>query len=446
VGKAVSFKRKRGLPILWLFLFALWSCESEPLPDTQPVPHISVLVNGREIASGSSYGFGAVRIGSAEEAVVSLKNTGSDELLLTGHPPVSISGADASQFAVRSQPAALVEAHSSRDFVLVFAPLGPGAKTAVLSVESNDPDRNVYTLTVQGAGAESNDLAAVNDFAYQLQDLDLAALAASAFDLAIIDYSQDGSEGMRFTPEEISAVRHGSGGEKRVLAYMSIGEAEDYRWYWDERWDRNHDGRPNAGAPSWLGPGNPEWQGNYKVRYWDPEWQAIIFGSPTSYLDKIMAAGYDGVYLDIIDAYEYWGPGGESGLNRKTAEQEMVDFVRAIAEYACVIKGKTGFGVFPQNGEGLSAHAEYVQSVTGIGKEDAWYNDNRRQPSFYTAEVIKNLDVFKGAGKLVLVTDYVTQKSRIDDFYAKARARGYVPYATVRDLDFLTINPGHEPD
>jgi cysteinyl-tRNA synthetase len=54
--------------------------------------------------------------------------------------------------------------------------------------------------------------------------------------------------------------------------------------------------------------------------------------------------------------------------------------------------------------------------------------------------------VFKGAGKLVLVTDYVTKKSRIDDFYAKAEARGYVPYATVRDLNFLTINPGHEPD
>jgi len=320
-----------------------------------------------------------------------------------------------------------------------------GTKTATLSIASNDPDEGVFTVGLQGTGSEPT-TAAVDDFAYQLQEIDLDTLAASAFDLAIIDYSQDGSDEMRFTAGEISAVKHGSGGEKLVLAYMSIGEAEDYRFYWDNRWDKNHDGNPDPGAPSWLGPGNPEWPGNYKVRYWKPEWQAIIFGSPTSYLDRIIAAGFDGVYLDIIDAYEYWGPGGESGLNRETTEQEMVDFVKAIAEYARVTKGKAGFAVLPQNGEGLSAHADYVQSVTGIGKEDTWYNDNLQQPKSYTAEVIENLDVFKGAGKLVLVVDYVTQKSRIDDFYAKSEARGYVPYATVRDLDRLTINPGHEPD
>ena len=49
-------------------------------------------------------------------------------------------------------------------------------------------------------------------------------------------------------------------------------------------------------------------------------------------------------------------------------------------------------------------------------------------------------------GKLVLVMDYVTQQDLIDDFYSKARAKGYVPYATVMNLDKLTINPGYEPD
>jgi Predicted extracellular endo alpha-1,4 polygalactosaminidase or related polysaccharide hydrolase len=68
------------------------------------------------------------------------------------------------------------------------------------------------------------------------------------------------------------------------------------------------------------------------------------------------------------------------------------------------------------------------------------------QPSSYTNKVIANLDVFKQAGKLVLVIDYVTQQNLIDDFYSKAKAKGYVPYATVRSLDRVTINPGHEPD
>ncbi len=286
----------------------------------------------------------------------------------------------------------------------------------------------------------------VNDFVYQLQEIDLTAIGNTRFDLVVIDYSREGDEETRFTSQEIAVLRNSPGGPKLVLAYVSIGEAEDYRWYWQESWDADHDGIPDPDAPSWLGPGNPEWEGNYKVKYWEPGWQAIIFGDSTSYLDKVVAAGFDGVYLDIIDAYEYWGPDGESGLERVTAEQEMVEFVQAVATYARVEMGMTGFGVFPQNGEALSVHPDYVQTVTGIGREDTWYDENDPQPPEHTAEVIAGLDVFRQAGKLVLATDYARRQELIDDFYARAEAKGYVPYATGRDLDALTINPGHEPD
>ena len=59
---------------------------------------------------------------------------------------------------------------------------------------------------------------------------------------------------------------------------------------------------------------------------------------------------------------------------------------------------------------------------------------------------MSQLDRFKEAGKPVLVTDYVTERPRIDAFYQKAHSHGYVPYATRRDLDVLTINRGHAPD
>jgi len=38
----------------------------------------------------------------------------------------------------------------------------------------------------------------------------------------------------------------------------------------------------------------------------NPEWQAIIF----EYEDRILNAGFDGVYLDIIDGFEYWEENG----------------------------------------------------------------------------------------------------------------------------------------
>ena len=186
---------------------------------------------------------------------------------------------------------------------------------------------------------------------------------------------------------------------------------------------------------------NPDWPGNYKVKYWDPAWQAIV----KQYVDRVIEAGFDGVYLDIIDAYEFWGPGGSSGLGRKTAEGEMVDFVKSIAAYARETKGVKHFMVFVQNAEELARHRDYLNTVNGIGKEDTWYNDNQPNKAADIADTVANLDLFKRAGKLVLTIDYVTKQKLIDDYYAKSEAKGYVPYAAMRDLDRLTINKGHEP-
>ncbi len=79
---------------------------------------------------------------------------------------------------------------------------------------------------------------------------------------------------------------------------MSIGEAEDYRWYWRDEWKKD--------SPSWLEEENPSWRGNFKVRYWEADWRAILFGSSDSYLDHILASSFDGAYLDIIDGFEYF--------------------------------------------------------------------------------------------------------------------------------------------
>ena len=79
---------------------------------------------------------------------------------------------------------------------------------------------------------------------------------------------------------------------------MSIGEAEDYRYYWKSSWKK--------GNPDFIYDENPKWRGNYKVKYWDDEWKEIIFGTSDSYLDKILEKDFDGTYLDIIDAFEYF--------------------------------------------------------------------------------------------------------------------------------------------
>ncbi len=254
-----------------------------------------------------------------------------------------------------------------------------------------------------------------------------------------MDYAADGDDATAFTSADVSTLKASPGGDKFVLAYMSIGEAEDYRFYWDAAWDANGDGTPDAGAPAWLDIENPNWEGNYKVQYWDADWQSIVF----SYTDRLLNAGFDGAYLDIIDAYEYYAEQG-----RTTAAQEMADFIAALRAYAQA--RDADFYIMPQNAAELATLIPtYLNSVDGIGQEDIYYGydaDDTLTPPAVTTEVEGYLDVFLNAGKLVLTVDYATTLSHIDDAYAKSQAKGYVPFVTGRDLDALTLNPGHEPD
>ncbi|MBO7572405.1 MAG: endo alpha-1,4 polygalactosaminidase [Bacteroidales bacterium] len=166
------------------------------------------------------------------------------------------------------------------------------ATSRELDVIPTTPIQNENSNAIQNLQQVKNFLYIINPehFASKKQFIDV--ICANNYDLVIMDMFFDGLE---FTSDEIARLRlKKNGGTRMVIAYMSIGEAEDYRYYWDKSWKR--------GNPSWLDKENPRWKGNYKVKYWNPEWQAIIF----DYLSLIINAGFDGVYLDIIDAFEYY--------------------------------------------------------------------------------------------------------------------------------------------
>lgn len=93
--------------------------------------------------------------------------------------------------------------------------------------------------------------------------------------------------------------------------------------------------------------------------------------------------------------------------------------------------------------------SSYLLVVDGIGQEDIYFgyeDDDERTLGDTTQELETYLDLFRDAGKLVLTTDYATTRSHVDEAYNKSRAKGYVPFVTVRDLDTLTVNFGQEPD
>jgi cysteinyl-tRNA synthetase len=141
-----------------------------------------------------------------------------------------------------------------------------------------------------------NFLYIINTEQYEGKQSFINALAATNYDVIVMDLYLNGDA---FTAAEINSIKQkANGGIRKVICYMSIGEAEDYRYYWQSFW---------AGVPPhWLVAENPEWAGNYKVKYWDREWKNIIIGNPGSYTSRIINAGFDGAYLDIIDGFEYF--------------------------------------------------------------------------------------------------------------------------------------------
>ncbi|MDX2245247.1 MAG: endo alpha-1,4 polygalactosaminidase [Bacteroidia bacterium] len=156
---------------------------------------------------------------------------------------------------------------------------------------------NQHSGDVNTLGEARNFLYIINPGDFVSRADFIAALSQTDYDVIIMDYFFEGDE--TYTTAEIQQLKTKAGGGKRwVISYMSIGEAEDYRYYWKTEWKNS--------PPTWLDKENSRWKGNYKVRYWESGWQAIILGNSNAYLDKIVETGFDGVYLDIVDAFEYF--------------------------------------------------------------------------------------------------------------------------------------------
>jgi len=130
------------------------------------------------------------------------------------------------------------------------------------------------------------------------------AVAATNYDLVLMDlfYEND-----TFTSSDLAQIRNKNGGGTRlIIAYISIGSAETYRYYFQSGWKK--------GNPSWLAKNYEGYNDEFWVEYWNDQWRKIIMNNgnnddpgDNSYIRQIINAGFDGVYLDNVEAYYYLG-------------------------------------------------------------------------------------------------------------------------------------------
>jgi cysteinyl-tRNA synthetase, unknown class len=272
---------------------------------------------------------------------------------------------------------------------------------------------------------------------YQLQNATPDRIAA-AIDVLVIDSQRLREPHATLTADMVARFASRPDGRKRiVLAYLSVGEAESYRYYWRSHW--------SVMKPSFVGAENTEWKKNYRVRYWDPGWQNILFEPRRSlfdallervsetrmaYLDRILEAGFDGVYLDRVDAYEEWAK------ERPSAEADMIALVDALSTYAKT--RRPGFLIVPQNGEELLRHAHYRRTIDAVAKEDLYFGIDHSDGENAAQEVAASVSLLTRAraDKIpVMVVEYVAAPEKRAQAEARARERGFMLHFASRQLN-----------
>ncbi len=205
------------------------------------------------------------------------------------------------------------------------------------------------------------------------------------------------------------------------LGYLSIGEADIHRGYW-----QSVVGRPYLVEP------NPNWSGNVRVDVRDEHWRKILL---TQEIPHLVSLGFDGLFLDTIDTPEY--------LERTYPErfagsrQALRDLLREI---------HVRYPNLPLVANGTTALADAAPYVAGFVVEGmfATYDFGRRayRPTTEDEQIWKQLQIDRAlsiARRPVFTIEYAD----IGDLELAVNAagassqRGFHPYVAPKELNTL---------
>lgn len=123
---------------------------------TGVAPEVAVSGNGVDIADGDltpsfpdATDYGSILLGIAVTNSYTITNSGSATLTISG---VTTAGAQAAEFMVVTDPAGTLAAGAATAFLVRFAPTGAGARSATLSIGTDDASEADFDFAVQGEG------------------------------------------------------------------------------------------------------------------------------------------------------------------------------------------------------------------------------------------------------------------------------------------------------
>ncbi|MCA8951770.1 MAG: endo alpha-1,4 polygalactosaminidase [Planctomycetes bacterium] len=298
----------------------------------------------------------------------------------------------------------------------------------------------------------------MQSWSIQLQGLDPVSspttLARTDVDMLVIEpmRSQPGETDfpMRDVVRRVQKSAGSSLPAKRCVAYLNVGQAEDYRRYWRSDWRAPT--AAAAGEPAFLLGLDPDgWQGNYPVAYWRPEWRRCLYGDDDAPLDQILADGFDGIYCDWVLGFADPHVQAAAAADGVDPAAEMVRLLADLRRYAR--ERYPLFVVIAQNGVELAERCpELLHAVDALAQEDlsfrglasAGWNDPgagdiAAPPAgdWSTAGLGARLAAVRRQGVPVFTLDYALVDEHIAQAIAASRGFGCVPCVSRTPLDRL---------
>ncbi|WP_036224436.1 MJ1477/TM1410 family putative glycoside hydrolase [Mesoaciditoga lauensis] len=254
----------------------------------------------------------------------------------------------------------------------------------------------------------------------QFQNFSPSLISKTHFDVVVIDYSYDGSDAEALKQEEIEKMKSTG---KTVLAYMNVGYAEEWRFYWDKIKDA-----------TFVGNNDTRWPGEHLILDFDtPKWESVI----QQYVNKIKKEGFDGIYLDGVNAYE-------SFQDEKKYADEMIALLKYVRKWL----GNEG-KISILNAYGLYKFDPSIANLVNyLSVESLFYLRTRKRKEPYYSNILNEVKLFLEKGVKVLSVDYVDDGSgykgenveRIRDYVKLARENGLIPYAARSNMKLNNLN------
>lgn len=286
-------------------------------------------------------------------------------------------------------------------------------------------------------------------------------IADSNHDMVVVDFlPSQPHHGAYPIRETVAALKRKPSESRRfVIAYLNVGQAEDYRTYWRKGW--------KVGAPDWILMGDPDgWAGNFPVAYWRPGWREIVTGLAAD----IASAGFDGVYLDWVGGFQEPAVQKAAAKDGVRADEEMAALVSAVRDAGRAVD--PNFLIIGQNAAPLLNNPRYLAAIDAVAHESVWFTWGGRakgdcpiprtpaeaaSPSFraglppacraafdadpgsamrFAGEsfLVPLLKQAQSAGKVVFTVDYATAPGNRKRASMNSRVLGFIPFIGAKDL------------